>query len=149
MTVDKNALKARLLELEHDELDHAIEHYEAYLKDSRLDDRETHDRDDYATARLNADLAHSFDHPVHEHQAKIDLIESTDFGPKDKVERGTAVRFGGKRFVVVTSTRRFELDGKEFMGISTESPVFKAMQGLKAGDSFALGGREITLEAVY
>ncbi|PIE10272.1 MAG: hypothetical protein CSA72_09015 [Rhodobacterales bacterium] len=138
-----------MLELEHDELDHAIEHYEAFLKGSRLDGREAHDRDEYAVARLNADLAHSFDEPVHEHQAKIELIEHTDFGPKTEVERGAAVKFNGRRFLVVTSTRRFTVDGKEVMGISMDSPVFKAMKGLSAGDSFTLNGREITLEEVY
>lgn len=149
MTIDKSALKTRMLELEHEELDHAIEHYEAFLRESRLGEGESHTRDDYASARVNADLAHAFDHPVHEHQAKIDLIESTDFGPRTEVALGAAVKFGGKRFVVVTSTRRFTVDGKEVMGISTESPVFKAMKGLSAGDSFTLNGREITLEEVY
>lgn len=147
--INKATIKSRMLELEHDELDHAIEHYEAFLKDSRLDGREGHDRDEYASARTNADLAHSFDHPVHEHQAKIELIENTDFGPKTTVEQGAVVKFGGKRFVVVTSTRRFTVDGKEAMGISLDSPAYKAMKGLEQGEEFTLNGRDIMLEEVY
>lgn len=149
MTIDKNAIKARMLELEHDELDHAIEAYEAYFHDSHLIAGETHDRDDEAMARMNADLAHSFDHPVQEHQAKIALIEDTDFGPKSEAERGAVVRFGGKLYVIATSTRRFTCGTQEFMGISMDSPAFQALKGLSTDESFTLNGREILIEGIW
>lgn len=146
--IDKTALKARMLELEQAELDHAVEHYEQFLKDARLDEREAHDRDEYAAARMNADLAHAFDHPVHEHEAKISVIKKLDFGPKTEVAQGAVIGFSGRHFVVAVSTRRFEFAGQEYMGISVDSPLYKKIAGLVAGDKFSMGGAEITLDEV-
>lgn len=147
--VDKDALKARMLKLEQEELDHAIEHYEAYLKDAKLDTREAHDRDEYALSRMNADLAHAFDHPVHDHQAKIEVLEDMDFGPKDSVEQGAVISFNNRHFVVAVSTKRFSLEGQDFMGISLDSPLFRKINGLAEGDTFELNGAELELEEVY
>lgn len=149
MKIDKDAIKNRMLALEHAELDHALEAHDSFRQDSHLSDRETHDRDDEAMARMNADLAHSFDHPVHEHKAKITLISKTDFGPKTTAERGAVVRFGGNHYVIVTSTQRFRVGEIELMGISLDSPAFRAMKGLGAGDIFSLNGREFTLDHVW
>lgn len=146
--MDKLALKARMLKLEHEELDHAVEHYEAFLSDSRLDEREAHDRDEYAAARQNADLAHAFDHPVHEHEAKIAVLEDMEFSPKSEVSQGAVIGFSGRVFVVSVSTRRFTFEGQEMMGISIESPLYKKIAGLQEGDTFDMAGKDITLDMV-
>ncbi len=145
----KQAIRARLMALEEAELATAKAHYASFLKESRLDGRESHDKDDIADARENADLAAAFDHPVHTHQAKIDVIESTDFSLTDQVRPGALVAFNGGHFVVVVSTARFDCDGVTYMGISTQSPIYKAIKGLEAGDTFAFNGREMTLDAVF
>lgn len=147
--IEKSVLKARMTQLEQDELDHAIEHYEAFLADAKVDAREAHSQDDYATARQNADLADAFDHPIHDHRAKLELIEALDFGPKTQAEPGAVVGWAGRHFVVSTSTRRFSCDGLEFMGISQDAPVYKAIKGLSAGDEFTLNGRCMVLDEVY
>lgn len=144
----KTALAARMLALEEAELAAAREHYERFLRESRLDDRETHDTTDLAEARENADLAAAFDHPVHTHTAKIEAIKNTDFSPTDTVRPGAVVGFGGKHFVVCVSTAKFDCGGTTYMGISTQSPIYRAMADLQAGDTFAFNGREVTLDDV-
>jgi len=144
----KKAIHDRLLSLEEKELATAITHYEAFLKESRLDDRETHDKDDIAGARESADLAAAFDHPVQAHHAKIDVIENLDFALTDTVQPGAAVSFNGRHFIVAVSTTRFDVNGETFMGISTQSPIFQAMKGLQEGDMFTFNGQEIEIEEV-
>lgn len=145
----KQAIHDKLLSLEEHELAVAKAHYENYLRDSQLDDREAHDKDDIADARESADLAAAFDHPVHAHHAKIEVIEATDFSVTDTAQPGAIVSFNGRHFVIVVSTARFECAGKTYMGISTQSPIFKAIDGLGAGDRFTFNGREITLDEVH
>lgn len=144
----KLALRDKMLALEGDELATAIEHYERFLRDAMLDDRESHDKDDVAVARENADLAAAFDHPVQTHHAKIDAIENADFSVTDYVRPGAIVSFNNRNFIVVVSTTRFECDGITYMGISTQSPIYKVLEGLKAGDEFTHNGREFTVEDV-
>ncbi len=144
----KKVIIDRLMSLEAEELATAQAHYDAFLKDSQLDDRETHDKDDIAASRENADLAAAFDAPVQAHHAKIDVIENTDFSVTDTVQPGAVVKFNNRRFVVCVSTSRFEVDGKTYMGISTQSPIYLAMTGLQEGDVFTHNGTEFEVEEI-
>ncbi|WP_424832820.1 hypothetical protein [Ruegeria sp.] len=144
----KKIIVERLMSLEEQELATAQAHYDAFLKDAQLDDREGHDKDDIAASRENADLAAAFDAPVHAHHAKIDVIENTDFGLTDTVRPGAVIKFNNRRFVVCVSTTRFDVDGKTYMGISTQSPIFLAMAGLQQGDVFTHNGTEFEVQEV-
>ena len=144
----KKSIVDKLMSLEAQELATAQAHYDAFLKDAQLDDREAHDKDDIATSRENADLAAAFDAPVHAHHAKIDVIENTDFGLTDTVQPGAVIKFNNRRFVVCVSTTRFDVDGKTYMGISTQSPIYLAMLGLQAGDVFTHNGAEFEVQDV-
>jgi transcription elongation GreA/GreB family factor len=144
----KRAVRDKILSLEEHELATAIAHYEAFLHEAVLDERETHDRDDIAVARENADLAAAFDHPVHTHQAKIEAIQNTDFSLTDVVRPGAVVSFSDRHFVVAVSTGRFDVAGTTYMGISVLSPIYDAIEGLKAGEVFAFNGRELVLQKV-
>ncbi|WP_170351724.1 hypothetical protein [Ruegeria atlantica] len=146
--VRKKAIIDKLMSLEAQELATAQAHYDAFLKDSQLDDREGHDKDDIAASRENADLAAAFDAPVHAHHAKIDVIENTDFNITDRVQPGAVVKFNNRRFVVCVSTTRFDVDGKTYMGISTQSPIYLAMVGLQEGDVFTHNGTEFEVQEV-
>ncbi|MBO9435626.1 hypothetical protein J7394_15505 [Ruegeria sp. R13_0] len=145
---EKKAIIDRLMSLEAQELATAQAHYDAFLKDAQLDDREGHDKDDIAASRENADLAAAFDAPVHAHHAKIDVIENTNFGITDTVQPGAVIKFNNRRFVVCVSTTRFDVDGKTYMGISTQSPIYLAMIGLQAGDIFTHNGIEFEVQDV-
>ncbi|MGV6848756.1 MAG: hypothetical protein ACWA5A_10290 [Marinibacterium sp.] len=153
MSNDRVALKLKLRDrmraMEETELATALAHYEAHLKEARLDDREQHDNDDIADAVSEAELAKAFDHPVHTHQAKLAAIEEIDFGLTDTVRPGAVVVFNNRHFVVSVSTARFDCEGTTYMGISTQSPVYKAIEGLSKGDVFTLNGREIELQDVF
>lgn len=145
----KQALRDKMLKLEADELATAVEHYERFLHEAVLDDREGHDNSDIAEARENADLAAAFDHPVHTHHAKIDAIENADFSVTDTVGPGAVVSFNNRHFVVVVSTTKFTCEGATYMGISTQSPIYKSLDGLKEGETFHHNGRAFTLDAVF
>ncbi|HBS50580.1 MAG TPA: hypothetical protein DEA05_11105 [Rhodobacteraceae bacterium] len=144
----KKAVQDKMMSLEAAELAAAQAHYEAHMKDSVLDGREVHDKDDMAESRESADLAHAFEGPLMAHHAKVDVLENLDFALTDTVGPGAVVRFDGRNFVVAVSTARFELDGETYMGISTQSPIYQAMAGLQAGDIFTFKGKDIEIDEV-
>ncbi|TNF59899.1 MAG: hypothetical protein EP307_09525 [Rhodobacteraceae bacterium] len=148
-TALKRKLKQAMLDLEAAELATAQEHYARLLEESKLDDREGHDNSDIAEARENADLAAAFDHPVKDHHAKIDVLENMDFAPCDVIGPGAVVRLGRRRFVVSVSTSEFTFEGDTYMGISQQSPIYKAMDGLEAGETFAFNGRDVKVDEVF
>lgn len=145
----KIALRERMLKLEEAELTTAKEHYERFIVDARLDDREQHDNSEIAEARENADLAAAFDHPVKDHHAKIDVLENLDVSLTEWVKPGAVVSFGGRHVIIAVSTQQFDHAGTTYMGISPQSPIYKAMDGLTAGDSFQFNGKDVTLDEVF
>lgn len=150
---DRATLKARIrdrmLSLEAAELAAAKAHYETFLQEAKLDENESHDTDDVADARGNADLAAAFEHPMQTHHAKIDVLENLDFAVTDTVAPGAVVGFGGRRFVVSVATSQFDLDGVSYMGISPQSPIYAVIDGLQEGDSFRHNGRDMVLDTVF
>lgn len=145
----KFALRDRMLSLEAAELTTAKEHYDSFIADAKLDDLEQHDNSDIAEARENADLAAGFDHPVKDHHAKIEALEKLDFSVIYRVEPGAVVGFGGRHVVVAVSTAQFDHDGVRYLGISPQSPIYKAMEGLAAGDSFLFNGKDVRIDVVF
>ena len=59
------------------------------------------------------------------------------------------VGFGGRYVIVAVSTAQFDHDGVTYMGISPQSPIFQAMNGLAAGDSFTIHGKDVTIDEVF
>lgn len=146
--LDKSALRDAMLALEAAELDAAREHYEAYLAESRLAENEPHERDEIASARIAADLAHGFDAPIHTLEAKIDVLENLDFGPKTEVGPGAVIAFNGRHFVVAVATKKFDFAGQTYMGLAQDSPIYAKIEGLTEGDSFEHNGKDMSIERV-
>lgn len=145
----KAALRDRMLSLEEAELKAAIEHYEAHLRDAQLDAREFHDKDDLAEAAAEVGMAEAFDQPAHTHQAKLAAIQAIDFSLAETARPGAVVSFDGRNFIVSVSTTRFDCEGETYMGVSANSPAYRAFEGLRAGETFVLNNREITLDDVF
>lgn len=53
-----------------------------------------------------------------------------------KVEPGALVLTDGMNFFIGVSSEKIEIDDEVIYGISTNAPIYKSMEGLKAGDSF-------------
>lgn len=53
------------------------------------------------------------------------------------IQLGSVVITDRDAFFISASIGEFDADGKKFFGLSTESPLFKAMEGMKKGDRFS------------
>lgn len=59
--------------------------------------------------------------------------------PHDRVELGSIVVTDKNTFYVSASIESFTVNGKKMFGLSTKTPLYQAMEGKKAGDSFSFG----------
>lgn len=146
--MDKSIIRNRLLSLEAHDLEAAREAYRDYVAAARVDRSDTIDNQTQAQAELASDLSEALDAPVHLHTDKLAKIGAIDFGPKQKVEEGAVVRFGGRSFVVAVATRPFDCAGVELMGISTEAPIYEAIADRMAGERFEFNGRSLVIEDI-
>ena len=147
--MNKNAIKKTMLALSRLELESAQRHYQEYLSQARLDRSESIEDGQQSQAEFASDLAEAFDMQEHDFEEKIRLLETIDFGPKTEVEPGAVVKVAGRHFVVGVSTARFACEGQDLMGISTQAPIYQAMEGKRAGDKCTFRGKELHVEAIY
>ncbi|MCV6596382.1 MAG: hypothetical protein OIF40_04770 [Mangrovicoccus sp.] len=146
--IDKLRLRDAMLALEEAELAHAREAYEEYLSEAKIDHSEPIGRGEQVQAEAAGELAAALDQPVHDHAEKLARLREIDFGPKTTVGEGAAIDIGGKLFVIAVSTSKFTCDGAQVMGISPQAPLYKALEGLSAGESASVNGRQVTVAAV-
>jgi len=79
---------------------------------------------------------------------RLELIEvSGDFA--EQVEPEAVVVTNQKTFFVSVHTGSFEIGGKEVMGISTESPIYLKMLGMKKGAKFSFRDIDYTVKDIF
>lgn len=146
--MDKQRVKQTMLELEQQHFNESREAYLGYVSSARLDRTEPIENDEQAQAEFASDLSEAFDQPVHAHTDKIAKLHQIDFGPKDRVEEGAIIKLMDRHFVIAVATDRFDCDGTELMGVSTQAPLFQAIEGKSAGDSCTFNGRHFVVDIV-
>lgn len=147
--IDKSHLRTTMLALTEAKLTQAHKTYERFLTAARLDRSEPVESDEQAQAETAADLAEAFDDREHEAQGKIATLQALDFGPRDEVGPGAAVRVGDKYLVIGVSTDEFTCQGKQFVGISRAAPIYAALEGKRAGDVSEFRGRKLLIDEVF
>ena len=125
--IDKDHLRETMLALSEAQLKQARKTYEDFLLSARLDRSEPIESGQQAQAENAADLAEAFDDLEHEAEAKIAALRTIDFGPKQEVGPGAAVRIGDRFIVIAVSTSEFTCQGQKFVGVSQSAPIYEAL----------------------
>ena len=147
--MDKQRIKETMLGLERQLYDTTSDAYLGYIASARLDRTEPIENDELAQAIFARDLSEAFDQQLHDHAAKIRKLQQTDFGPKTEVEEGAVIAVAGRHFVIAVATNGFVCEGIEYMGISSDAPLYRAIEGKAAGDSCTFNGRDLIVEMVW
>lgn len=63
----------------------------------------------------------------------------------NRIGFGTLVITNQQKFFVAASIGEFKLNEDDFFIISAQTPIFKAMEGKEAGDTFEFRGRKYTI----
>ena len=144
----KTSLQTTIRNLQEAQLRQSRDAYAAYLAGARRDRSEPVDQDQASQEFGNAELAEYFEGPTRTQEAALARLRSIDFGPKSRVEEGAAVQVDNRWYVVGVATQAFVCDGQAYMGISTEAPIYSALEGAMAGDSVEFRGRAWKIQAV-
>lgn len=115
---------------------------------AELDQDASHSVDDLSQSDAAGELHELLEAAEDKQRADLAAIDDLDFGPKDVVEPGAVVAFGGDHFVFGVVADAFECDGVSYEGISADSPVGQVIDGLRAGESFAFNERTHRLDLV-
>jgi transcription elongation GreA/GreB family factor len=134
--INKAKLRAMLLQLEALSISESTSLYQSHLDTTRLDLTEPNDPGQRSQQEQSAVEAQGFEEQSHLHQKHRNVIEALPFGRTAVVEPGAVVNVNNRYFVIAVPTQVISIDGIDIIGISVESPLYEAMAGLRAGDTF-------------
>lgn len=77
---------------------------------------------------------------ANEEMAVLDSLQRISKEEAHNVSPGAVVATNRDTFFISASIEQFDLDGDTWIGLSTKSPLYKAMKGKKKGDSFKCNG---------
>ena len=146
--MDKNKLKQKLIELEKHHIDETEMKYEEFLTGNLLKQNEVVDDDDQSHHRQSLEISDQLDKQAHVHQDHLEAINKISFEPTDTVGPGAVVSVNGRCMIVAVSKPQFNIDGRDFIGISIQAPIYASLKGKKAGDEFTFNNMNFTIEAV-
>lgn len=76
------------------------------------------------------------------------LEDYESFQQNDQVGPSTVVKTNIANIVVAVPQRTFEVDGEKYNGVSTESPIYQALEGKSAGDKVDFNGQQLEIKDV-
>ena len=80
----------------------------------------------------------------------LNVLEKIKFKElKDKVEFGAIIISDISRFIIAISSGKIEYDGDIYYAISPAVPIYKAMEGMKAGDSFEFNKKRQVIKELF
>ena len=80
----------------------------------------------------------------------IDILSNIDsINETEEVQLGDVIETDQGNFFVAVASDAFEVNGKEYRGISTDSPLYKALRGKHDGDVVEVNGNKFTLKSSY
>ena len=146
--MDKSKLKQALIELEHKIIEETGMNYEAYLSGNPINREDVVDADEQSQHWAGIEISEKLDEQLLEHEDHLRIINAISFEPTDEVKPGAVVRVNGRCMIVAVPKPKFTIDGMDYIGISSSAPIYKTLEGKKAGDTFSFNGREFKIEAV-
>ena len=147
-TVDKSRVKDALLR--QVEADLLAARGDVARKDAaaKLDQDSSFSVDDQSQAAEAGDLDELLEGREQRLAGIRNQIEKLDFGPRDEVGPGAIIGFDGDRYVVGVVAAAFESDGATYEGIAADAPIYAAIEGLHAGDTFSFAGHDHRIDFV-
>lgn len=87
---------------------------------------------------------------LHIAQNELEVLERVPARDNTTViEPGAVVNTDIQNFFVAISQSKVEIDGNVYFPISTSSPIFQAMVGMKKGSTFHFRDRKFTIREVF
>lgn len=118
------------------------------IQESALSERSNEELTDSFTAQMQNEQS-MYARRMHEAQGVLTILERVKgVKPGPNVGFGSLVITDKMNFFVAASMGDFDLEGEKYFIISAQTPIYTAMDGKQAGDSFSFRGRNYKIKEV-
>lgn len=147
--MNKQALKEKLIELQHESIASLEEKITTTHSMVDVDESDTIDPEDLSHQTESGESEQLFRQQLIKARIDLSTFEQLDMSPKSKVEAGAFVVTETFNFIVGCATTPFDFEGQHIIGISPEAPIFREMKDLHAGDTFTVSGNAYTIKEIH
>ncbi len=138
----KQEIRNQIIENEKEELRGLQQMLKTYSEAADLDEESTLDPEDFSQQNQNFESADNLTKRIARAKLAIDNFLNLPVKEFNKVEPGALVLTDSLNFYVGISASKFTHEGKTFLGLNIDAPIYSAFAGTKAGDDVVFNGQE-------
>lgn len=144
--------KPQLLEIIHQKISEKIQKLEQLIAETRASNNETKSSmgDKYETSRemLQQEI-NNLQLQLNEHLKSLQILKNVNPNPHKIVTLGSFVETEKGKFFIAVSLGELSFNQEKIFVISAESPLAKAMNGKKIGETFIVNNLSQTIKNIY
>lgn len=144
----KEEIKNRIISIQMDGINGLKQVFQTYAEAADMDEEATHDPDDYSQQDQSRDSARSLELRINRAKMELDSFLNLDFTEKSKVEPGALVLTETLNFFIGISVTPFDHEGKKYIGLNTEAPIYTALFGKKSGNEVEFNGQKYKIQEI-
>lgn len=133
-------IKQHLIQLKEEEISKLVEIERMYESAKDLDEESVIDLDDLSHQNQNSEAAANIIMRIERERNNLSIFKTTKPENSTEVEIGNIVFTNQVNLVIGLSFKPFDWNGKKFVGISKEAPIYSALADKKEGDAFEFNG---------
>ena len=145
-------MKSELLEIIHQKISEKIQKLEQLIAETRASNNDTKSSmgDKYETSRemLQQEI-NNLQIQLNEHLKSQQILKNINPNPHKIVTLGSLVETEKGKFFIAISLGELSFNQEKIFVISAESPLAKAMNGKKTGESFVVNNLQQTIKNIW
>lgn len=114
-----------------------------------IDEEMTQDPEDYSHQYESSEMEQLIKVQLNKVTTGIDRLHQLKSIKNSTVCPGVVVETSLFNFFIGFAAMPFEFEGKQYFGVSTDSPIYTVMTGKKVGDSFSYAGNDYHIKNIY
>lgn len=146
--MNKIALKQEIIRVQKKNLESLELEYAEYNENTKLKLQDNLDTDDLSHRTQAEEYSQVFDKQIHNISNNIKKISSISFDKKNKVIEGAVAKVNGQNYIIGIPACQFDYEGENYIAMSPEAPLFKAMMNKAVKDTFSFNGQSFLVEDI-
>lgn len=147
--MNKLALKQEIIRVQRKNLEAIELEYADFNENTKLKLQDNLDTDDLSHRTQAEEYSQVFDIQIHNISNNIEKIEKISFDEKDRVIEGAIAKVNGQNYIIGIPACQFDFEGENYIAMSPEAPLFRAMINKKANDTFNFNNKSFLVENIH
>lgn len=146
--MNKEKIKETLFSINNQIISDLKERITSNKEQVALDHNDTIDPEDYSHQNESSEMDELLLIQLEKALAEKSKLETIDFQLKNKIEVGAVVTTDQFAFVIGVATTPFHVEEKQYVGISTDAPIYSMMKDKVEGESFHYGNNHYQIVSI-